>query len=260
MRDETQPIKKVFFELLETIGLIVVHTRCSLSYLFKKNVNEKEFWNHAYETAWRSISTVIITTVSIGAVSSLQVTKHFATFGALSEIGGVNAVAQFRELAPVITAIVVIGRIGSAWAAEVGTMNITEQINALKVMRLNPEWFLVAPRILACMISMPILNIFAIIFSLLGGYFVAELIAGVSFLTYFSSVKKYVNIYDLLVSSFKALLFGAVIASVACSCGLKAEGGAAGVGKYTTKAVVTALICLFALNYVLSFIFYSLLK
>lgn len=260
MRDESQPLKKVFFDLLETIGLIIDHTRASLDYLFKGKVNNREFWVQAYETAWRSISTVVITTVSIGAVSSLQLTKHFAAFGALSEIGGTNAMAQVRELAPVITAIVVTGRIGSAWAAEVGTMKITEQISALKVMRLSPEWFIVAPRVLASMLAMPILNIVAIVASLSGGYFVAWFIAQVDVITFVDSVKRYITVYDFFVTSFKALCFGAVIASIACSCGLSAEGGAAGVGKYTTKAVVTCLICLFALNYVLSFFFYSLLK
>ncbi|MDJ0625052.1 MAG: ABC transporter permease [Candidatus Caenarcaniphilales bacterium] len=260
MRDDSQPIRKVFIDLLEIIGLIVNHTKCSLGYLFKGNVNVKEFWSHAYETSWKSISTVIITTFSIGMVSSLQLTKHFAAFGALSEIGGTNALAQVRELGPVITAVVVIGRIGSAWAAEIGTMKITEQINALKIMRIKPEWFLVSPRVLSCMLSMPILNVVAILSSLFGGFVVAELIAQVGIVSFVSSVKRYIDIYDFFASSVKSICFGAVIASIACSFGLMASGGAAGVGRFTTKAVVTCLICLFALNYVLSFIFYSLLK
>jgi len=127
-------------------------------------------------------------------------------------------------------------------------------------MRLSPEWFIVAPRVLASMLAMPILNVVAIIASLTGGYFVAWVIAQVDALTFVDSVKRYVDVYDLFVSSFKSVCFGAVIASISCSCGLAAEGGAAGVGKYTTKAVVTCLICLFAFNYVLSFFFYSLLK
>jgi phospholipid/cholesterol/gamma-HCH transport system permease protein len=260
MRDETQPIRKVFFDLLETIGLIVEHTGSSLNFLFANKVNGREFWSQSYEVAWRSISTIIITTVSIGAVSSLQLTHHFAQFGALSEIGGTNAMAQVRELAPVISAIVVTGRVGSAWAAEIGSMQITEQINALKVMKLSPEWFLVGPRVLSCMLAMPILNVIAIIASLTGGFIVAEVIAQVGLITFVQSIKRYIDVYDLFVTSFKAMCFGAVIASIACSYGLKAEGGAAGVGKYTTKAVVTCLICLFALNYVLSFIFYTVLK
>ena len=193
-------------------------------------------------------------------VSSLQLTKHFAAFGAISEIGGTNAMALVRELAPVITAVVVTGRVGSAWAAEIGTMNITEQINALKIMKLSPEWFLVSPRVLACMLSMPILNLVAILASLTGAYWVAEAIAQVGIITYVDSIKRYVDIYDFSVTSIKAVCFGAIIASIACSYGLKAGGGAAGVGKFTTKAVVTCLICLFAFNYVLSFVFYSLVK
>ncbi len=260
MRDESQPFKKVFYDLLETVGMTVEHTLLSLGYIFKGKVNTREFWDHAYEVAWRSISTVILTTTSIGMVSSLQLTRHFEKFGALSEIGGTNAMAQVRELAPVITAIVVIGRVGSAWSAEIGTMKITEQINALKIMRLPPEWFLVGPRVLACMLAMPILNVIAMVSSLTGGYLVAEAIAQVGVVTFIDSVKRYIDVYDFVASSIKAVCFGAVIASIACNYGLKAEGGAAGVGKYTTKAVVTCLIFLFALNYVLSFVFYTVLK
>jgi phospholipid/cholesterol/gamma-HCH transport system permease protein len=253
-------IKDKVFELFEIVGKIVEHIYSSLNYLRLGKVNQKEFWSQAYDTAWCSISTVIITNLSIGAVSSLQLTKHFATFGALSEIGGTNAMAQLRELAPVITAIVVTGRIGSAWAAEVGTMKITEQINALKVMKLSPEWFIVCPRVLACMLSMPILNIIAIFASLIGGYIVASLIAQVTVISYVNSIKNYIDVYDFMVTSFKAICFGGIIASIACSYGLEATGGAAGVGKFTTKAVVSCLICLFAFNYILSFIFYTLFK
>lgn len=260
MRDESQPIRQVFFDLLEVVGLIIEHTISSLKYLIQKKINSREFWNHAYEVAWKSISTVIITNASIGMVSSLQLTKHFAAFGALSEIGGTNAMALVRELAPVITSVVVSGRVGSAWAAEIGTMNITEQINALKIMKLSPEWFLVSPRVLACMLSMPILNVVAIIASLGGAYLVSEFIAQVGIITFMDSIKRYIDVYDFMASNIKAICFGAIIASIACSCGLKASGGAAGVGKFTTKAVVTCLICLFAFNYILSFVFYSLLK
>jgi phospholipid/cholesterol/gamma-HCH transport system permease protein len=260
MRDETQSIRKVFVDLLETVGLVVTHTQFSIHDLMNKTVNKREFWNLSYEVAWRSISTVIITTMSIGMVSSLQLTKHFATFGAISEMGGANALALVRELSPVITAIVIIGRVGSAWAAEIGTMKISEQISALKVMRINPDWFLVSPRMLACMLSMPILNVIAVIASLTGAYIVAEVIAHVGVPTFVLSIKRYITVYDFMASSAKSLMFGAVIASISCSCGLKANGGAAGVGKFTTLAVVTCLICLFALNYVLSFIFYSVLK
>jgi phospholipid/cholesterol/gamma-HCH transport system permease protein len=260
MRDESERIGSVVLSLLETVGLIVEHTKEALKDLFNGSVNAKEFWTHSYETAWKSISTVIITTASIGAVSSLQLTKHFANFGALAEIGGTNALAHIRELGPVITAIVVIGRIGSAWAAEIGSMKITEQINALKVMRISPEWFLVSPRVLACMLSMPILNIVAIISSLTGGFIVAAVIANVSLGQFVDSVRRYIDVYDFFISTFKSICFGASVASIACSLGLTASGGAAGVGKCTTKAVVTSLICLFGFNYALSFIFYSLFQ
>ncbi|HEY9885943.1 MAG TPA: ABC transporter permease, partial [Vampirovibrionales bacterium] len=178
----------------------------------------------------------------------------------LGEIGGANALAQIRELAPVIGAVVMTGRIGSAWAAEIGTMKTSEQISALKIMKITPEWFLVTPRVLACMIAMPIMNVVAILSSLTGAFIIASVIADVDPHSFIESVKRYIDVYDFFASTLKAIAFGGVIASIACSCGLQADGGAAGVGKYTTKAVVTSLICLFALNYVMSFLLFSLLK
>ncbi|MDX1917820.1 MAG: ABC transporter permease [Candidatus Caenarcaniphilales bacterium] len=260
MRDDTREFGDVIGDLLGTIGLIVGHIRSSLNYLWHGSVNLREFWGHAYEVAWRTVSTVGISSFSIGMVSALQMAKYFASYGSLSEVGGVNALAQFRELSPLLTAIVLTGRLGSAWAAEIGTMRITEQISALKVMRISPEWFLVAPRVLASMAAMPILNVVAILASLVGGFLIAQVITPITAVQYFSSIKRYIDFYDVFVTSFKAVCFGATVASVSCSCGLSATGGAAGVGKNTTKAVVTCLLCLFALNYFLSFVFYSVLK
>jgi phospholipid/cholesterol/gamma-HCH transport system permease protein len=255
-----QFIPNFFFELLEIIGLILEHIVITLGLVLSGKINMREFIVHLYEVSWQSVSTVALTNVSIGMVSSLQLTEHFQTFGALSEIGGANAMALMRELAPVITAVVVSGRVGSAWAAEIGTMKITEQINALKIMRLNPEEFLIAPRIFGCMLAMPVLNVVAILASLGGAYFVAEAISQLGIIAFTDSIKRYVDVYDFMASNIKAVFFGGIIASIACSYGLKAGGGAAGVGKYTTKAVVTCLICLFALNYVMSFVFYAILN
>ncbi len=249
-----------FRGFFQNVGIVAEHAQITFEMVRRGQINLREFWRHSYEAGWKSVPIVIITTMSIGMVSSLQLTKHFAAFGALSEIGGTNAIVQFRELSPVITAIVVIGRVGSAWAAEIGTMKITEQVNALKVMRVSLGWFLLTPRILACMLAMPILNLVAIFSSLFGGFLVAETISGVGITPYINSIHRYITGYDVIVTSLKSILFGLSIASISCITGLQARGGAAGVGNYTTKAVISAMIFIFAENYVLSYIFFNIIS
>lgn len=243
----------------EIIGLIVIYIWISIRDLLTRNINIREFINCIYEASYNSILIVILTNLSIGMVSSLQLTKYFVGFGMGSEIGGSAATALIKELAPLITAIVLIGRICSAWAAEIGSMKMTEQISALKVMKIDLHYFLISPRIWSCILAMPVLNLVAILSGLMGGYIVAILMTDLDLLTFIDSIKRYISFYSVCVSMIKSIVFGSVIAAIACLYGLKANGGAIGVGRYTTKAVVSALICLFFINYTLSYIFFSLL-
>jgi len=249
-----------FIELVESIGYMFFSFLETVKAIFTRRINLKEFWKHVIDVSWSSIFIVGLTTLTVGMIISLQFTKQFEAFGALNQIGGANAIIQLRELSPVITAVILIGRIGSAWSAEIGSMKITEQISALKVMKIELSYFLVSPRILSCIVSFPILNLLAIIFSLTGGFLIAYLISGLELNLYLSSIKEQATAYDLIVSNIKALFFGLLVASVPCLYGLRAEGGSAGVGRYTTKAVVKSLVLLFCLDYVLSYLFFAILK
>lgn len=246
--------------ILQTIGELIIYFLLFLKSLFKREINKREVLNHMETALINSIPTVIITNMTIGMVSSLQLTRYFVDFGMGAEIGGSNATALIRELAPVITAIVLTGRIGSAWAAEIGSMKMTEQISALKIMKISLDWFLISPRILATVLAMPILNFIAILAGLAGGYFVSSQIAPMELDIFIDSIKRYISFFDCIATSTKAIIFGFIISGISCIYGLRAQGGAYGVGQYTTKAVVNSMIYIFASNFILTYIFYSLLK
>lgn len=203
-----------------------------------------------------SLPIVLMTILCTGMVFSVQTAKEFVRFGAASSVGGIVAIAMARELVPVLTGVVVAGRIGAAIAAEIGTMKVTEQIDALKVMAANPVSYLVVPRFLAIVLMMPVLIIFANLIGNIGGWLVAHYYAGISTFTYENSIKTFAEVYDMVGGMIKGSVFGAIIAIVGCYKGLTAPNGAEGVGLATTKSVVLSIILIFITNYFLSIILY----
>ncbi len=203
-----------------------------------------------------SLPIVLMTILCTGMVFSVQTAKEFVRFGASGTVGGIVAIAMARELVPVLTGVVVAGRIGAAIAAELGTMKVTEQIDALRVMAANPVSFLVVPRFIAIVVMMPFLIVFANFIGDLGGYIVAHYYAGISTFTFVDSIKRYAEVYDLVGGMIKSSFFGAIIATVGCHKGLNAPNGAEGVGLATTASVVLSIILIFISNYFLSIVLY----
>ncbi|HBN08406.1 MAG TPA: ABC transporter permease [Cyanobacteria bacterium UBA8530] len=203
-----------------------------------------------------SFPIALLTALSVGMVFTMQVASEFIRFGATSAIGGVAAIAIARELAPLLTGVVVAGRVGAAIAAELGSMKVTEQIDALKVMATDPVDFLVAPRVLACVTMLPLLTLLANIIGIFGGGMVAVALKGVSPQLFFDSVQQLLTAGDVFRGLIKAACFGAIIAVVGCQKGLATSNGAQGVGRSTTDAVVISLITIFVSNYFLSSLLY----
>ena len=197
-----------------------------------------------------------MTILCTGMVMSVQTAKEFVRFGAADSVGGIVAIAMGRELAPILTGVVVAGRIGAAIAAEIGTMKVTEQIDALRVMAVSPIRYLVAPRLLAIVLMMPILVIYANLVGDVGGWFVAENYAGISSHMFLESVRGFIEPWDIIGGLIKGAFFGAIIAIIGCHKGLTAKQGAEGVGLATTKSVVLSIILIFIANYFLSVILY----
>ena len=200
-----------------------------------------------------SLLIVGLTLLFTGIVLTLQIAHEFIRYGAQSTIGVVIAIGIGRELGPVLVGVVCAGRVGAAITAEVSTMKVTEQIDALRVMAVSPVNYLIVPRMLACMVVVPILTVFGDVIGVLGGYFTAVYYSGISGYTFLHSITQYAEIYDMTGGLIKAIFFGNVIAVLGCHYGLNAPGGAEGVGTATMQTVVTSIIVIFILNAVLTF-------
>jgi phospholipid/cholesterol/gamma-HCH transport system permease protein len=202
-----------------------------------------------------SLGIVLVTGAFTGMVVAYQTAGQFIDFGAQSFVGGLVGLSMTREAGPVFTAITAAGRVGAGIAAEIGAMAVTEQIDALRVLATDPVRYLVVPRLLAASLTLPLLTVFANSVGGIGGFVVATA-AGVNTGTFIASVQRYVEPYDLVAGLVKAFFFGVIIAAVGCYRGLHAEGGADGVGRATTAAVVTAIVLILVWNYFLDLIFY----
>lgn len=204
-----------------------------------------------------SLLVVLLTATFVGMVFTIQVSREFIAFGLVQVVGGVLAVSLTRELGPVLTAVIITGRVCSAFAAEIGTMRVTEQIDALQMLDTDPVDYLVVPRVLACCVMLPILTVLALFAGIGGGLVVAQSLYGVQSSVFLDSVRSFLNLWDLTSSCLKAIVFGALIAVIGSSWGLTTTGGAKGVGQSTTAAVVTALLAIFMSNFFLSWVMFQ---
>jgi phospholipid/cholesterol/gamma-HCH transport system permease protein len=200
----------------------------------------------------KSINVVILTGLFTGAVFALQSYYGFAMFGAESLVGSTVALALTRELAPVLTSLMVTGRAGSAMAAEIGTMRVTEQIDALTAMAVNPIQYLVAPRMLAGIIMLPLLTVLTNYIGILGSYVVGVKMLDISEGIFVQNIYTYLAMTDITMGLIKAAVFGLILSVVGCYQGYVTAGGAEGVGRATTRAVVLACILILATDYFLT--------
>ena len=198
-----------------------------------------------------SLPLVLIIAVFTGAVSAWQAAYQLKGIAPLSFLGGATTRAIITELGPVLTGIVIAGRVGASIAAELGTMKVTEQIDALETMAINPVRYLAMPRFLAAIIMMPILVIFANSIAIIGAYIVSNYFLGVSFAVFFNSVNRFFNIMDLVSGLIKTVFFGAVTSLLGCHIGFKTVGGAEGVGLATLRSFVLSAALILILDYVL---------
>lgn len=204
-----------------------------------------------------SLPLVLITSIFTGAVSSVQAAYQFSDYVPMRYLGTVVGKAVMIELGPVLTALVVAGRVGAGIAAELGTMRVTEQIDALETLAVNPTRYLIVPRFVSGIIMLPILTIFSDFVALLGGLGVAVSFLDVSSNTFLNGVKVFFQLKDLFGGLFKALVFGGIIAIIGCYQGFKTRGGAEGVGRSTTRAVVLSAVLILIFDYIIATIFFG---
>jgi phospholipid/cholesterol/gamma-HCH transport system permease protein len=199
-----------------------------------------------------SLWLVAVTSIFTGAVASVQAAYQFQNYIPMRYLGTVIGKSVVIELGPVLTALVVGGRVGAAIAAELGTMKVTEQVDALETLAIDPLEFLVAPRFLAAIIMLPVITVFADFLAIMGGFVVARAGLGVSAHTFFSGMKLFFHASDVYSGLIKAFFFGGIIATMGCYHGLNTEGGAEGVGIATMKAVVSSCLLILITDYILA--------
>jgi phospholipid/cholesterol/gamma-HCH transport system permease protein len=204
----------------------------------------------------RSVFVIILTGGFTGMVLALQSYYGFRKFGSEGLVGATVALSMTRELGPVLTSLMVTGRAGSAMAAELGTMRVTEQIDALTAMALNPIKYLVTPRIIAAFLVLPVLTVISDFVGIIGGYLVGVKLLKINEGAYIDKMIKFVELNDIYNGLVKAAVFGLILSIVSCYKGFYTKGGAEGVGRATTEAVVVSSVTILVTDYILtSFMF-----
>ncbi|MDJ0736053.1 MAG: MlaE family lipid ABC transporter permease subunit [Nostocaceae cyanobacterium] len=231
-------------------GQVIVH-------LIKGKIHRRNTLEQMAVVGPDSVFIALLTALFVGAVFTIQVAREFINFGAGNLVGGVLSLALTRELSPVLTAVIVAGRVGSAFAAEIGTMRVTEQIDALLMLKSDPIDYLVIPRVIACMFMVPILTLFSLLTGMTGGLLIAINLYNLSDSQFIDSARNFLEFWDIISALIKAACFGVLIAVVGCSWGLTTTGGAKGVGQSTTTAVVTSLLLIFVSNFFLSWLMFQ---
>ncbi len=206
-----------------------------------------------------SMVLIVLTAVFVGGVSALQSAYQFHGQVPLMYVGTVIAKSVLIELGPVLTALIVGARVSASFAAELGSMRVTEQIDALETLGIRPVRYLVVPRFIAGMVMMPVATVFSEALEILGGLLVAVTRVGLSVSTFTRGTKIQFNVHDVYGGFIKAFVFGGVIAIAGCYFGYTTKGGAEGVGISTTKAVVTSLVMVLVLDYFLAEVIFRLL-
>lgn len=190
----------------------------------------------------------------VGMVLSLQTGAELANYGSQEAIGAIVGLSMIKELGPVMTSLLVAGRVGSAMAAEVGAMQVYEEIDALKTLDINPVRYLAMPRFVACLFAVPALVVFANLVGVLGGGLVAEFNPkiAVPFNVYYDNLVRAIGYKEVLQGLLKAMVFGGIIAQVGCFVGFRTRGGARGIGESTTRSVVISFLLIMVANYFLT--------
>ncbi|AKG20780.1 transporter [Calothrix sp. 336/3] len=192
-----------------------------------------------------------------GMIFTIQTARELVKFGAENTVGGAFALAFCRELAPILTASIIAGQVGSAFAAELAEMQVTEQIDALYMLKTDPIDYLVLPRVIACCVMVPVITILALVIGVIGGVFVGFYFYQVTPEVFLESVRDFLGISDILTVLLKGLIFGMMVAVIGCSWGLSTVGGAKQVGESATAAVVTTWVAIFMVDFFLSLLIFE---
>lgn len=225
--------------------------------IFKGKVHWKNTLQQLERVGPKSVGVLFLTSAFVGMAFTIQFVREFTRLGLNRSVGGVLALAFSRELSPVLTSIVVAGRIGSAFAAELATMQVSEQTDTLRVLGTNPVDYLITPRVIACCVALPFLGLMCFTIGMASSALLADSVYGVSINIILDSARRALRPWDIISAMIKSQVFGAIISLVSCAWGATTSGGAKGVGESTTSAVVISLVGIFIADFALSYFFFQ---
>lgn len=242
---------------LETLGLAVMNAQTILGYVARGQFNGRHFLQQMAFVGMDTLGIALILTTFSGMVIALQIAQEMVRQGAGDYVGALVSMAVLREMAPIMTGFAVIAMVGSAFAAELSTMRITSQVDALRVLHVNPVRYLVMPRVLASIVALPLMTVITALAGILGGLLISYLLAGVHPGQYLDSVWAQTAPKDVWAMLAKMVVFGLAIALISTTIGLNTRGGAREVGVATTRAVVWSFVLMSIFDYLLTYAFYG---
>jgi len=251
-QSESSPVQRLgeqIYETLAELGEMAQFSGLTLSWMVRKLPKWNVLVPNFYTIGVSSMPVVAITGTFIGMVLAVQAHSQFAIMGLASRLGSVINISLVKELGPVLAATMLAGRVGSSMAAELGTMRVTEQIDALSALGTNPIQYLVVPRFMACVLLIPLLTLMADFMGVIGGAAVSTQMLKVDSYHYWFYSRKYVGSLDLFAGVFKSYFFGAAIALISCHRGFHSRAGAEGVGRAATEAFVFSFIAILFLDF-----------
>jgi len=250
-------IGRLTLNFFETIGSVAIFAARGFSHVVRPPIFWRNYARHMFEIGYLSLPVVALTTLFSGMVLALQSYSGFSRFSAEGAVAMVVVLSITRELAPVLAGLMVAGRIGASMAAEIGTMRVTEQIDALEALSTNPYSYLVAPRIVAGLLMMPFLVLIGDIIGVMGGYIVGVYKLGFNASNYMNQTWDVLETEDVVSGLTKAAVYGFIVTLMGCYHGYHSTGGAQGVGRATTQAVVSSAILILIANYFVTELFFS---
>ncbi len=242
--------------IFEEVGKLALFIVSTLGLLFKKPFYFKEFLRAVISIGFFSLPVIGLTALFTGGALALQIYSGGSRFNSESAVPAIVSIGMVRELGPVLCGLMIAGRVGSAIAAEIGTMKVTDQLDALVTLSTNPKQFLVIPRVTAATLVLPFLTGIGDILGIMGGYLVGTLKLNFSSQTYLNQAVQFLETTDIISGLVKGAVFGFIVAIIGCYCGFKSGMGARGVGKATTQSVALSSILIIASNFVLTELFF----
>ena len=238
----------------QTLGEMIA-LLCEMLYYFKEAPrNMTSIFRQMYIIGVGTLPIAMLVALFVGMVLSVQTGSELALYGTQEAIGAIVGLSMVKELGPVMTSLLVAGRVGSSMAAEIGAMQVYEEIDALKTLEINPVRYLAMPRLIACLFAVPALVAFSMVVGIIGGGIVADVNPkiDVPFNVYYENMTRALNYKEISKGLFKSMVFGGVIAHVGCYVGFKTSGGARGIGEATTRSVVLSFLLIMIANYLLT--------